>query len=442
MRSLLVVLLLASSLPLHAQVAPTPPLGWNSWDSYGLSINEAEYKQNVEVLASKLKADGWLYAVVDEGWYLQNPDAKAGSFRFTLDAQGRYLPAPNRFPSAGSDAGFKSLAGYVHSLGLRFGIHIIRGIPREAVARNLPISGSRFHAAEAADKSDTCPWNGDNFGVKETAAGQAYYDSLAQLYAGWGLDFIKVDCIAADPYKGGEIRMISQALRKTGRPIVLSLSPGPAPLDKAAELMQYAQMWRISGDVWDHWAHDKTINFSQSVFQQFSVAAAWAKYSGSDHWPDADMLPIGYLGPRPGSGKARQSKLSHDEQQTMITGWAIFRSPLFIGANLTKLDSWTESLLTNTEVLAVNQHAAHQRQASADPRETVWLSRQDGSSAMYLGLFNLSDTAHTIHYPLQSIGLGKTSFAIRDLWNHRDMGDSDELTVDLRPHASALFLLK
>jgi alpha-galactosidase len=248
-RTISLVLLAIGSVQASVTLAPTPPMGWNSWDSFGFSVTEQEFKENW--LAQNLKQYGWRYLVVDEGWYLKNPQAKAGQFQFAMEAYGRYVPAVNRFPSANGQGGFKSLADYVHGLGLQFGIHIIRGIPREALAKNLPIADSSFHAADAVDKTDTCPWNADNYGVKNTAAGQAYYNSMAKFYAGWGVDFIKVDCIAAHPYKRDEIRMIRQALDKSGRAIVLSLSPGPAPLDKAGELTEEAQMWRISDDVWE-----------------------------------------------------------------------------------------------------------------------------------------------------------------------------------------------
>ena len=182
----------------NAQLATTPPMGWNSWDSYGLTITEPQFKQNVDWFNTHLKSSGWRYVVIDEGWYLAHPDQTDQGY--TLDANGRYIPAVDRFPSAGNDRGFSQLAAYVHSLGLKFGIHIIRGIPRQAVERNLPIEGSGYHAADAADTSDTCRWNHDNYGVKNNAAGQAYYDSIARLYASWGVDFVKVDCIS-QPYK-------------------------------------------------------------------------------------------------------------------------------------------------------------------------------------------------------------------------------------------------
>lgn len=412
-------------------LTPAPPMGWNSWDSYGLTVTEAEFNANVAWLATNLKRHGWQYAVVDEGWYLENPEAKPGSFRFDLDQQGRYIPAVDRFPSAAHGAGFKPLADSVHAQGLKFGIHIIRGIPKEAVAKNPAL-------ASAADESDLCPWNKDNYGVRATPAGQAYYDSVAGLYASWGVDFVKVDCIASHPYKADEIRMFSEALHKTGRPIVLSLSPGPAPLEKAAELAQYAQMWRISNDVWDHWGPRKLNDWSQGVLGQFKDAASWAQYVQPGHWPDADMLPLGFLGPRPGEGQARQSNLTQDEQRTMLTLWSILRSPLIVGANLTKMDSWTTSLLKNDEVIAVNQHGRGGRPVVNEFGKAIWMSRDDRGGAVYLALFNLGNQPQSIEYPLQPLGLSVADH-LRDLWEQKDLRQTELLKATLRPHASALY---
>jgi hypothetical protein len=178
-----------------ASLAPVPPMGWNSWDAYGQSITEAAVRANADWMAKHLKQFGWQYVVIDEGWYVINPDSDPKDYKLQLSDDGRFVPAVVRFPSAAEGRGFKPLADYVHSLGLKFGAHIIRGIPREAVARNLPISGSSYHAAEAADSSDTCPWNAYNYEVKDSNAGQAYYDSIIQLYANWGVDFVKADCI-------------------------------------------------------------------------------------------------------------------------------------------------------------------------------------------------------------------------------------------------------
>lgn len=429
--------------PANPLLAPTPPMGWNSWDSYGLTVTEAEFKANAEWIAQHLKQFGWQYAVVDEGWYLQNPESGGKpAWQYTLDHTSRFLPAENRFPSAAGGAGFKPLADYTHSLGLKFGIHIIRGIPREAVAKNMPLADSSFHSAEAADPSDTCAWNPDNYGVKDNAVGQAYYTSLAKLYASWKVDFIKVDCISSRPYKETEIRMISRALAKAGRPIVLSLSPGPTSLATAANVRQYAQMWRISDDFWDHWGHSPNadIDWSQSLYDQFAAAIGWAPYAGPGHWPDADMLPIGYLGPRPGMGAARWTNFTHDEQRTLLTLWSIIRSPLILGAELTRSDDWTTALLTNPEVIAVDQHSRDNRPAIVTNHQVAWTARQDSGAGQYLALFNRGDSDLEVQLDWNEVGLKLGhAYKLRDLWERKDLGTATSIDVKLAPHACVLY---
>src|SRR3954452_7100161 len=250
--------LFSTSLLLTAQsgsgIALTPPMGWNSWDSYGLTITESQFRDNVLVLRSRLAPYGWTYAVVDEGWFFPFPEARPHpeQLRYQFDGFGRYVPVPGRFPSAASstasaridgqstidreNAGFTRLGDWVHAQGLKFGIHIVRGIPRESVRMNTPIENSRFVAQEAADQSDACPWDPTNWGVRDNDAGQAWYDSLINQYARWGVDLLKVDCISDHPYKGSEIRQIRRAIDKVHRPMVLSLSPGPTALSHAAEV--------------------------------------------------------------------------------------------------------------------------------------------------------------------------------------------------------------
>ena len=423
-------------------LAATPPMGWNSWDSYGLTITEDQFKANVGWFNQHLKQYGWQYVVIDEGWYLQHPEnagTKGADQGYTLDRNGRYLPAPNRFPSSGGDAGLKALGDYVHSLGLKFGIHIIRGIPKEAVDKNLAIAGSSFHAAEAANTSDLCRWNPDNYGLKANAAGQAYYDSLAKLYASWGLDFIKVDCIS-QPYDADEIHMMSAALKKSGRPIVLSLSPGPTPIEQAEDVREYAQMWRISDDFWDLWKKptDDTSGFPQSLTLQFTKLAQWSPYAGPGHWPDADMLPLGYLGPKPGWGDPRRSRLTEDEARTLITLWSIARSPLVLGANLTQMDAFTESLLTNPEVIAVDQHSSGNKPVIQTPATVVWTAAGVGGKR-YVAVFNLGDSEQTASYGWKELGLSGASYKVRDLWLKKDLGELSTLKTTLAPHASALY---
>jgi len=438
---------LAATLLPAQNPAPTPPLGWNSWDAYGLTIDEAGFKANTAVLAG-LKQYGWRYSVIDEGWYMQDPFAdKLEARKYVFDANGIQIPAANRFPSAANGAGFKPLADLVHTQGLGFGIHIVRGIPRQVVKENLPIAGSSFTAADAGDTTETCPWDDGNYGVKDNAAGQAYYDSMLKLYAGWGLDYIKVDCVSDHPYRPSEIRQIAEAIHKTGRPIVLSLSPGPTALQYADYVGKYSQMWRISDDHWDVWKADHKPGESEFPFgtrDAFDRLEKWAPYVKPGNWPDDDMLPFGSLTPHPGWGDPRQSRLTHDEQRTEFTLWAIARSPLILGANLTKLDDFTRSLITNKEVIDINQKSTETHSVKNLPagfeNARVWeASTGAGKHAQTsFAFFNLDDKPVTLHATWAQLGLaGK--HAARNLWDQSKLKASETVEVTLPAHGSALY---
>ena len=427
-------------------------MGWNSWDAYGLTIDEADFKANVTVLAG-MKQLGWQYAVIDEGWYLENPfGADTASQKFVYDANGRLIPALNRFPDAANGAGLKPLADWVHAQGLKFGIHLVRGIPREDVRRNTPIAGSKFTAQDAGDTEDVCPWNKDNYGVRDNAAGQAWYDSMIALYAGWGVDFLKVDCISDRPYKASEIRQVATAIKKTGRPIVLSLSPGPTALDHAAEVAQYAQMWRISDDHWDVWSHvpkEGEGEFPMGTLQAFSRLVSWRGYVRPGSWPDEDMLPLGSLTPHPGWGEPRESRLTHDEARSEFTLWAITRSPLILGANLTKLDDFTRSLITNKDVLEMNQRVTATHPIITLPPELrkvrIWTAHDGhikGNAPFYIAVFNLDDQPIHIAMDLEDLSPGLGDAGLRDIWEGKNVPGVGKLDVTLPPHACALFLGK
>jgi len=427
----------------ESSLAKTPPMGWNSWDAYGETVKEHDIRASADWMAKNLKTYGWEYIVVDSGWYVTNHSAgfNAQNAAFSLDAFGRYTPAENTIPSATGGAGFRPLADYIHSLGLKFGLHILRGIPKEAVAKNLPIQGSDFHARDAADTADTCPWNPFNYGLDTTKpAAQAYYDSLARQFAEWNVDFVKIDCISSRPYKGEEIRLMSLALRKTGRPMVLSLSPGAAPLEKADEMAKYAQMWRISDDEWDVWQSSE--DFPQGVNNQFERAAKWAIHSQPGNWPDADMLAIGRLEPAPGWGEPRATRLTKDEQRTLLTLWSIFRSPLIIGGNLLLCDEWLKSLLSNAEVIAADQHSKGNHAVETTANFAVWVAEQDGADGHYVAVFNRSDAAQTLHYAWKQLGLNDQEYAVRDLWEQKDLGRKASIQAALPAHGAALYLVR
>jgi hypothetical protein len=417
-------------------LAPTPPMGWNSWDSFGPTVKEDEVKANADAMAAKLAPFGWQYVVVDIEWFQPNAHAHGYIPRgaVTMDDYGRFVPATNRFPSSANGAGFKPLADYVHSKGLKFGIHIMRGIPREAVDKNLPIQGTSYHAADVADKVNLAKWAGmeDTYGVDISKPGaQAYYDSIARLYASWGVDFVKADDMSS-PYRGPEIRALSVALKKSGRPIVLSLSPGPAPVTEYDDLKANAQMWRISNDFWDRWV---------DIRKQFDLMKEWQGKVHPGGWPDADMLPLGHIGIRAERGVDRPSLLTHDEQLTLMSMWAIFRSPLMFGGDIPTSDAFTIDLLTNREVLDVNQHSDHGREAYRTADLVCWTADVPGSSAKYLTVSNISDTQQEVKLPWSSLGMTAKKVAVRDLWAHQDLGSIDTVAVPLRPHATVLWKL-
>ena len=444
---------LLATFSAHAQgVAPTPPMGWNSWDSYGLTIDEAQYRDNVKALAG-IREYGWKYAVIDEGWYMADPFTNSvEAHKYQFDANGIQIPAVDRFPSAANGAGFKPLADWVHAQGLKFGIHIVRGIPRQVVKENRPIAGGKYHAADAADIPATCPWDEGNYGVSDTPAGQAYYDSMLSLYASWGLDYIKVDCISDHPYRPSEIRQIALAIKRTGRPIVLSLSPGPTQLEHATEVGQYAQMWRITDDHWDVWHVEHKPGAGEFPFglrDAFDRLEKWAPYVKPGNWPDDDMLPFGWLGPHPGLGEARQSRYTHDEERTEMNLWAISRSPLILGANLTKLDDFTRELITNQTLLFMDQNAtySHPMDATTLPagfdHARVWEATigEPGARgfAAYFGFFNLDDNPVTLRVSWKALGLDGASHQAKDVWSEAPAKETKEIRVPLPAHGSAVY---
>ena len=425
-------------------VAPTPPMGWNSWDSYGLRINEQQFRENVEAMAAKLKPFGYTYAVIDEGWYMVNPEdrPKPDLLKYAVDENGRFIPVTVRFPSAlqnGRNAGFQELAKSVHANGLKFGIHIVRGIPRESVLRNLPIEGSAFKAQDAADQNDACPWDPTSWGIKDTAAGQAWYDSLLRQYANWGVDFLKVDCIADHPYKASEIRQIKLAIQRSGRDIVLSLSPGPTAIQHHAEVGDLAQMWRISNDIWDIWVGNS--DFPIGIKNQFENAPRWAQYTKPGNWPDADMLPVGELRPYPDVGPGpRHTRLTPAEQQTQLSLWAMARSPLIIGANLTLLDQDTLRLLCNTDILKIDQTATASRQVLHDSDLVIWTADLLGDQHA-LAAFNLGEKAITFDRPLSDFVPSAAQYNIRNAWTGERLPSGVRVGSTLEPHASVVLML-
>jgi hypothetical protein len=423
---------------IHAQtrlLAPVPPMGWNSWDAYGTTIREDEVKANADAMASELKAYGWQYIVVDIQWY--EPNAKAHGYRdgamLSMDGNGRLVPAVNRFPSAADGVGFTQLAGYVHSKGLKFGIHILRGIPRQAVEQNLPVLGTKVRATSIADKASVCAWNKDMYGVDMSKPGaQAYYDSIVKLYASWGVDFIKADDMTR-PYHGAEIAALHRAIAKSGRAIVLSLSPGPAPTVQVDDLRTKAEMWRIEDDLWDNWKAVKGV---------YADAERWLPLVKEGHWPDADMLPLGRIGMRAERGDDRLSRLTDDEQRTVMSLWAMLRSPLIFGGDLPSLDPFTRGLLTNRDVLEIDQHGSAARAVYSQDELHVWAANDERSNAKYIAVFNLSDEPARVRLDWKQLKVEGAPARMRELWSGATVASPDAIDASVAAHGTMLYRLE
>lgn len=430
------------------EMANTPPMGWNSWDSFGVEVTEPQVKANADYMALNLERYGWEYIVVDLGWYLpaelttwtfkvENPPQR-------IDDYGRVLPDIDKFPSASEGQGFKPLADYVHDLGLKFGIHIMRGIPWQAVEQNTPILGTDYTARDIVAPNDTCVWYDGFLGINlDHPGGQAYYNSIIQLYADWGVDYIKADDMLY-PYHERDIEVMHQAIETSGRPMVLSLSPGPAPPDRVEHLREHANVWRISADFWDDW---------RFLCRQFDLCKVWEATATPGHWPDADMLPLGKLRKTgPDDYVVQQlgipapeltdeySRFTDDEKQTLLTLWCIFRSPLMFGGHLPETEGGTYRLITNGEALQVNQHSHNNRQIYRNEARIVWAADILNSRDKYIALFNVSDTeTSNVSVGWEAIGVSGTCI-VRNLWRKQVIGEFRTLFSDeLPPHGSGLY---
>ncbi|MDO5292933.1 MAG: glycoside hydrolase family 27 protein [bacterium] len=423
--------------------AKTPPMGWNSWDCYGASVNEEQLKGNADYIHKNLKEFGWEYVVCDIQWY--EPEANSTEYNhfypLEMDEFSRLIPSVKRFPSAADGKGFGPIADYIHSLGLKFGIHIMRGIPRQAVHAATKIKGSTATARDIAQSFSVCSWNTDMYGVNHKADGaQAYYNSLFELYAKWGVDFVKVDDICntefkpADPYSAKEeIEMIRKAIDACGREMVLSLSPGPAIVEKAEHLSTYANMWRITGDFWDNW---------QQLYQMFERCQIWSPYVKEGCWPDCDMLPLGHIAINtPGHNTMeRMTNFTKDEQITMMTLWCIFRSPLMVGGELRDNDEWTLSLLTNKELLRLLKHSFGARQILRTADTVIW-SSEDEDGSKYVAFFNTSFSETRPEVTFTNLGI-RGSYKVRDLWAHKEIGIVDtRISTTVNIHGARIFKL-
>ena len=410
--------------------AQTPPMGWNSWNSLDFRATEADIKNVADYMAKNLLEFGWEYVVIDAGWYYPSSitcnDGKMDSIPQHLDEYGRLIPDVNKYPSSANNSGFKKLADYVHSKGLKFGIHIMRGIPWNAAALNLPVKGSNLKAFEIADKENSCIWNKSMYGIKDYEGAKAYYSSLIELYSDWGVDFIKVDDMIRPLYEH-ELTALAEAIEKINPEMVLSLSPGRANITDAQKISENSEMWRISNDFWDHWKY---------VVPTFQLLNEWTPYRTIGNWPDADMLPFGKLRKNGGDEWVASrledlpeniineySRLTPDEMYTVMTLWSIAKSPLMIGGYLPENDEITNKLITNKKIIKVNQHSRNNKEIYNKNNIIAWEAHcQKNSDTIYLALFNLSDEMRELEISFKDLGHDRNIFKAYDILNDKNLG--------------------
>lgn len=410
-------------------IAIKPPMGWNSWDCYGASVKEDEVRANAEYMAKNLKEYGWEYVVVDIEWFQPTVTSEVyiDGAELVMDEYSRLMPAENRFPSAKDGNGFKALGEYIHSLGLKFGIHILRGIPKQAVRQNTKILGTNHRAAEIANIGDVCQWNPDMVGVDMSRAGaQEYYNSIFEMYADWGVDFVKVDDIAR-PYHKAETEAIKKAIANSGRNMVLSLSPGISPIADAEHFCDNANMWRMTDDFWDRW---------DLLKKMFDHCRDWSAYVGNGSWPDCDMLPLGRIGIR-SVGGGRMTNFTPDEQKLMMSLWAMFRSPLMFGGDMVYNDEFTLSLMQNKEILNINQNSCAGHEIYRKGNEIVWTAKGE-SGVYYLAQFNVGEEVLHSTVNVSYMGIEKSVNA-EEIWTGRKIENTSEISSDIAPHGVCIY---
>ena len=424
------------------KLAQTPPMGWNSFDSYGVYLHEKAAFENLEAMAKKLKPYGYEYFVIDAGWFgefkLQEGTmfpAEKHAAQMKFNEYGLLQPSTTYFPN-----GFKKLIDRCHELGLKFGLHLMRGIPRAAVDKNVPIKGTKYFATDIADKKNICVWNHQNYGVDMSKPGaQEFYNSLMNQMAEWGVDFLKYDDIVPFPE---EVKGVAAAIAQSGRSMMLSLSPGGNVDPNHLDAFQKGQMLRVTPDIWDE---------QKGIDECFEEWRKWQGKSGPGFWIDMDMIPFGQLqmmSPKPkgvvgteskkeladkmksgeianfellaGRGFNRWSEFTKDQMYTFITMRALSASPLMMGGDLPTLDAFSLQLITNKEMLSCNQNAIMGRLVYEKDGIEVWKTPNKEGNGGWIGVFNRNNGGKTVALNTADFGSDfAASSKLFDVWNSK-----------------------
>ena len=418
------------------KMTASPPMGWNSWNGYMGSPDEAELKATMRYMAAHLLPFGYEYCVTDAGWYnwKAGPDTPTAEYpipHYSCDRHGRPLPHPEKYPSG--HGSFLPISRYAHSLGLKFGLHMMRGMNRRLLGHGFTVCGTDVPLEELIDLNSPCAWAPDSFGIKaDHPAAQRWYDALFANFAAWEIDFVKYDDIASPIHKP-EIEMIHSAIDRCGRDILLSLSPGDTTqLEDADFYSRHADMWRISKDFWDDWA--------SNLRESFDLLAAWNRHIEAPGWPDADMIPIGWLCENPSvrGMLPRLTRFTVHEQQSLFTLFSIARSPLILTCNLLRNTPELLTVQTQPDCIALNQRGKGNRPLLSGPEQQrhLWYGHADGRD--YLACFNLERTEAEYEFPVPEALRGRYA---ADVWTGEPTGALTE-TLRLPMTAHGCWLLR
>ncbi|SEN75919.1 Alpha galactosidase A [Actinacidiphila rubida] len=416
----------------HAEdngVGAKPALGWSSWSFVRHNPTAANIEATAEAMKdSGLARAGYEYVNVDDFWYhcpgSQGPD---------VDEYGRWVTDETKFPPSGGENGIQAVADHVHSLGLKFGLYVTPGISKQAVAQNTAIEGTPYHADDIATTATEKNYNCKGMvGIDYTKPGaQQFVDSWAAQFAGWGVDYVKIDGVGTPDVP--DVQAWSDALRQTGRPIHLELS-NSLDINNAATWGKLSNGWRTGGDIECYGCESGGSSYPltswSSVSSRFNQVANWAPYGGSGGFNDYDSLEIGN-----GAGDG----LTLDERKTQMSLWSLAASPLILGTDLTALDPTDLALLKNRQVLAVDQDAIDAKRISSSSTSQVFAKTEPNGDAV-VGLFNTSADGQVVSVPAAALGLAASAdYALDDLWNHTFSATSTgTVSATVPPHGVAL----
>ncbi len=424
-----------TATPAHAEdngVGVTPALGWSSWSFIRHDPTAAKIDAQADAMKSSgLATAGFQYVNVDDFWY-QCP----GSQGPNVDAYGRWVTDPAKFPPNGAEDGIAAVADHVHADGLKFGLYVTPGISKQAVALNTPILGTPYHADDiattAAEKNYNCR---GMVGIDYTKPGaQAFIDSWADEFASWGVDYLKIDGVGVSDV--ADVQAWSAALQQTGRAIHLELSNNLS-ISAASTWQQYSNGWRTGGDIECYGCESGGSSYPLTdwshVSSRFNQVAAWQPYGGPGAFNDYDSIEV---------GNGASDGLTLDEREMQLSLWALASSPLILGTDLTNLDPADLKLLTNRDVLAVDQDAIDASRIMDSGNEQVF-AKTEKNGDVVVGLFNTGTSAALVSTTAAALGLpASKGYLLDDLWSHRTTETTSTVAADVPAHGVALYRIR